>query len=341
MIGRLQDPTAGRVFLGGEDVTHVPPYRRDVNTVFQSYALFPHLTVEKNCRLRAAAAQGRPRRGAPPRGGGARAGAAAGPGPPPTRPAVPACAAAARRPRARAREPALRAAARRSCGALDLRPRKQLQIELSRIQRDVGVTFIHVTHDQEEAMSMADRIAVMNEGRIEQLGSATELYEQPRTEFVANFLGVEPASTAASCDATALWATSTPTGPGCACPSRAWQRGRHGRHAGGRAPGEDLAPRDRRAAARAGAWAPAQHPARPRDRRQLPGTSTSYVVRTDGGADVTVYAQNAGGSALETLGPGREVVLAWEPPHTFVVPKDRRLRTAARHPQPHRRGRLT
>jgi spermidine/putrescine transport system ATP-binding protein len=207
-------------------------------------------------------------------------------------------------------------------GALDLKLRKQLQIELSRIQRDVGVTFIHVTHDQEEAMSMADRIAVMNEGRIEQLGSATELYEQPRTEFVANFLGVSNLldGRLVQRDA-AVGHVETADGARLRVPVA-------------RLDGVDTA------AMRVGVRPEkirlhaTDAPPDPVDGRtpntlrgrvtdaSFLGTSTSYVVRTDGGADMTVYAQNAGASALETLGPGREVVIAWDPPHTIVVAKE-------------------
>ncbi len=165
MIGGFEDPTEGRVFLGGNDVTQHPPYRRDVNTVFQSYALFPHLTVEKNVafglerkkidkaevKQRAAEALDlvqlghlAKRKPAQLSGGQAQRVALAR--------------ALVNRPRALLLDEPL--------GALDLRLRKQLQIELKRIQQDVGITFVHVTHDQEEAMSMADTIAVMNGGKI-------------------------------------------------------------------------------------------------------------------------------------------------------------------------------
>src|SRR4051812_46067526 len=189
MIGGFEDPTSGRVYLGGNDVTNYPPYKRDVNTVFQSYALFPHLNVEKNVgfgleRKKVGKDEIRKRTGevlelvqlahlskrkpAQLSGGQAQRVALAR--------------ALVNRPRALLLDEPL--------GALDLRLRKQLQIELKTIQKDVGITFVHVTHDQEEAMSMADTIAVMNGGRIEQAGSASDLYERPRTAFVANFLGV-------------------------------------------------------------------------------------------------------------------------------------------------------
>src|SRR5688572_18662750 len=189
MIGGFEDPTSGRVYLGGDEVTQRPPYKRDVNTVFQSYALFPHLTVEKNVgfgleRKKVGKDELRRRVGEilelvqlgplakrkPSQLSGGQ------------QQRVALARALVNRPRALLLDEPL--------GALDLRLRKQLQIELKRIQQDIGITFVHVTHDQEEAMSMADTIAVMHSGRIEQAGSAADLYERPQTEFVANFLGV-------------------------------------------------------------------------------------------------------------------------------------------------------
>ena len=167
----------------------MPPYKRDVNTVFQSYALFPHLNVEKNVsfglerkKVSKADVQSRVNETLEmvQLGGYGRRKPAQLSGGQQQRVAL--ARALVNRPRALLLDEPL--------GALDLRLRKQLQIELKRIQQDVGITFVHVTHDQEEAMSMADTIAVMNEGRIEQAGGAADLYERPRTEFVANFLGV-------------------------------------------------------------------------------------------------------------------------------------------------------
>ena len=189
MIGGFEDPSEGVVYLGGQAVTDLPPYKRDVNTVFQSYALFPHLNVERNVafgleRKKVAKAEVTRRVAetlemvqlgplAKRRPGQLSGGQAQ---------RVALARALVNRPRALLLDEPL--------GALDLRLRKQLQIELKRIQQEVGITFVHVTHDQEEAMSMADTIAVMNKGRIEQAGSAEELYERPHTAFVANFLGV-------------------------------------------------------------------------------------------------------------------------------------------------------
>jgi spermidine/putrescine transport system ATP-binding protein len=304
--------------LGGVDVTDVPPYRRDVNTVFQSYALFPHLTVEQNvgfglqrkkvpkaeARVRVAEIlelvqlEGLGRRRPAQLSGGQQQ-------------RVALARALVNDPRALLLDEPL--------GALDLKLRRELQMQLSRIQREVGVTFVHVTHDQEEAMSMADLIAVMQDGRIEQLGPPEELYERPRTAFVAGFLGVSNLLDARIVARNGSVAeVETPEGARLHVPC-----GRLDGLAGsdvrvGVRPekitlrGEDVAAHDQTANALRG---------RVTDASFL-GVSTTYVVRTQGGTDLTVYAQNTGGAGLETLGPGREVVLSWEPPNTFVVAKE-------------------
>jgi spermidine/putrescine transport system ATP-binding protein len=189
MIGGFEEPTAGRIELGGADVAPLPPYKRDVNTVFQSYALFPHLSIFENVAF------GLRRRGV--RGGELR-----------TRVVealelVGLAGLERRKPRQLSGGQQQRIALARALvnrprvllldeplGALDLKLRKEMQLELKRIQNEVGITFVHVTHDQEEAMTMADRIVIMNSGHIEQLGTPSELYESPRTAFVAGFLGV-------------------------------------------------------------------------------------------------------------------------------------------------------
>jgi len=184
MIGGFEEPTEGRILLGDEDVVGLPPHRRDVNTVFQSYALFPHLTIWENVafglRRKRVGKQELERRVAE------------------AMELVDVTGLERRKPRQLSGGQQQRVALARALvnhprvllldeplGALDLKLRKQLQLELKRIQRDVGVTFVHVTHDQEEAMTMADRIAVMNRGRVEQQGTPTELYERPATAFVA------------------------------------------------------------------------------------------------------------------------------------------------------------
>jgi spermidine/putrescine transport system ATP-binding protein len=189
MIAGFEEPSEGTVFLDGEDVTGLPPFRRATNTVFQSYALFPHLSVERNVAF------GLQRRRVPreevrrrvaeelERVGLARE--------------------AKRKPRQLSGGQQQRVALARALvnrpavllldeplGALDLKLRKQLQVELKRIQQDVGITFVYVTHDQEEALTMSDRIAVMNHGVVEQLDDPEEIYERPRTTFVAGFIGV-------------------------------------------------------------------------------------------------------------------------------------------------------
>lgn len=186
MIAGLEEPSTGTVSLGDREVTHLPPYKRPVNTVFQSYALFPHLSIYENIAF------GLRRRGIKS-----------------VKKQVDEMLElvqlgqfAQRKPHQLSGGQQQRVAVARALinhpqvllldeplGALDLKLRRQMQLELKRIQTEVGITFVHVTHDQEEAMTMADTVAVMNGGRVEQLGAPAELYENPRTTFVANFLG--------------------------------------------------------------------------------------------------------------------------------------------------------
>ncbi len=186
MIAGLEEPTQGTINIGDTDITTQKPYRRNVNTVFQNYALFPHLTIFENVAF------GLRRRGIKDvksevlkalelvelahlaeRKPGQLSGG--------QQQRIAVARAIVNRPEVLLLDEPL--------GALDLKLRRQMQIELKRIQMEIGITFIHVTHDQEEAMTMADTIAVMNQGKIEQMGSATDLYESPKTAFVANFLG--------------------------------------------------------------------------------------------------------------------------------------------------------
>ncbi len=188
MLGGFAAPTQGEIRIRGEVVTTTPPYKRKVNTVFQSYALFPHLTVSENvgfglkmAKVKRSEAAGRvlealklvaldsfaDRYPAQLSGGQQQRVAVA---------------------RALVNQPAV-LLLDEPLGSLDLKLRKRLQVELSQIQREVGTTFVFVTHDQGEAMAMADRIAVMNEGRVEQVGTAREIYSQPASEFVAGFIG--------------------------------------------------------------------------------------------------------------------------------------------------------
>jgi spermidine/putrescine transport system ATP-binding protein len=186
MIAGLEEPTQGTINIGETDITTQKPYRRNVNTVFQNYALFPHLTIFENIAF------GLRRRGIKEVKNEVMAALEL----------VELAHLAERKPGQLSGGQQQRIAVARAIvnrpevllldeplGALDLKLRRQMQIELKRIQMEIGITFIHVTHDQEEAMTMADTIAVMNQGKIEQMGSATELYEAPKTAFVANFLG--------------------------------------------------------------------------------------------------------------------------------------------------------
>src|SRR5437660_2814093 len=189
MIGGFEQPTSGLIELQGQDVTWLPPYRRNVNTVFQNYALFPHLTIFENVAF------GLRRKRVPNADVRTRVHDMLA--------LVELAGYESRRPNQISGGQAQRVALARALinrpavllldeplGALDLKLRKQMQVELKRIQQEVGITFIYVTHDQEEAMTMSDRIAVMQRGRFEQLGDPESLYERPTTRFVAGFLGV-------------------------------------------------------------------------------------------------------------------------------------------------------
>ena len=188
MIAGFEQPTSGQIALYGQDVTNLPPYERPVNTVFQDYALFPHMSVGENVgyglMVRKVPKPERERRVAEAlamvqlAGYQARKPSQLSGG---QRQRVALARALINRPRVLLLDEPL--------GALDLKLRQQMQIELKTIQNEVGITFIFVTHDQEEALSMSDRIAVFNVGRIEQIGSPSELYERPRTPFVASFVG--------------------------------------------------------------------------------------------------------------------------------------------------------
>src|SRR5437016_2834173 len=189
MIAGFEEPDAGVVELGGRDVTRLPPYDREVNTVFQDYALFPHMTVAENVeygmRVQRAPKSDRAKRRADalemvrlsgfdsrtPRelSGGQRQ-------------RVALARAIVNRPRVLLLDEPL--------GALDLKLREQMQVELKTIQSEVGITFVYVTHDQDEALTMSNRIAVFNNGRIEQVGGPAEIYERPATPFVTGFVGV-------------------------------------------------------------------------------------------------------------------------------------------------------
>jgi spermidine/putrescine transport system ATP-binding protein len=316
MIGGFEDPTEGVVYLGGQAVTDLPPYKRDVNTVFQSYALFPHLNVERNVgfgleRRKVDRSEAKRRVGealelvqlgplAKRRPGQLSGG---------QQQRVALARALVNRPRALLLDEPL--------GALDLRLRKQLQIELKRIQQDVGITFVHVTHDQEEAMSMADTIAVMNHGRIEQAGTAEELYERPHTAFVANFLGISNLVDGRVAERGADLATVTTDDGTVHVPcARMDEAAGDAVRIGVRPEKIELVP------AADGV---------PVGRNALRGTVTDasflgvsiqYVITAPGGEELTVIAPNRDGAQPRSLGVGHEVLLTWDPQHTFVVARD-------------------
>lgn len=189
MIAGFEDVTSGTIRIGGDDVTRTPPHQRQVNTVFQDYALFPHLTIAENVayglKVRG---QGRAERDAAVSEAIAQVRLSHVAGRLPhqlsggQRQRIALARALILRPRVLLLDEPL--------GALDKQLREEMQIELKRIQREVGITFIFVTHDQEEALTLSDRVAVFNDGRIEQIGTAREVYEYPQTEFVARFLGL-------------------------------------------------------------------------------------------------------------------------------------------------------
>ncbi|MDQ5821573.1 MAG: ABC transporter ATP-binding protein [Actinomycetota bacterium] len=298
MIGGFEDPTAGTIYLGDRDVTGLPSYKRDVNTVFQSYALFPHLSIFDNVAF------GLRRNGVRGADVRRRVGEALE--------LVDLAGMEKRKPRQLSGGQQQRIALARALvnrprvllldeplGALDLKLRKQMQLELKGIQHEVSITFVHVTHDQEEAMTMADRIAVMHAGRIEQLGPPSELYESPRTAFVANFLGVSNLlrGTAAGPDIVRL-----DDGTELRVPVN----GRTGRVAVGirpeklRVDGEDAN----------------RLPGRVTESAYV-GVATQLIVTTAAGP-LTVYVQNTEPGARAPR-PGEPITLSFSPDATFVV----------------------
>jgi spermidine/putrescine transport system ATP-binding protein len=314
MIGGFEQPTDGRIELQGKDVTWLPAYKRNVNTVFQNYALFPHLTIFENVafglrRKKVGDADVKQRvtemlelvelpgyEGRKPSqisGGQAQRVALA---------------------RALVNRPAV-LLLDEPLGALDLKLRKQMQVELKRIQQEVGITFIYVTHDQEEAMTMSDRIAVMNKGRYEQLGEPEVLYERPRTRFVAGFLGVSnllPATRVGVDDAYATFRLAD--GSVVRVPASLVE-GRAASVALGVRP-EKIRMIETTKEVPAGL-------------NRVPGVvthasylgvSTQYVVTLSDGHRVTVFEQNVErATKAELWMAGEQVMLAWSPEHCFVV----------------------
>jgi putative spermidine/putrescine transport system ATP-binding protein len=291
MIAGFERPSAGRIELHGQEVEDLPPFERNVNTVFQDYALFPHMTVgdnvgygpmirkvpraERTERVAAALAMvrlaGYEKRKPSQLSGGQRQ-------------RVALARALINRPRVLLLDEPL--------GALDLKLREEMQIELKTIQREVGITFIYVTHDQEEALTMSDRIAVFNHGRIEQVGTPADVYERPATAFVAGFVGTSNLITGPAAEALL-----------------------------GRSGTFTVRPEKIRLAA-------AEDPVAPDEAAALGhveevvylGADTRYLVALDAGATLVVTQQNLATSSMEALAArGRAVRLVWKRQHILSV----------------------
>jgi putative spermidine/putrescine transport system ATP-binding protein len=291
MIAGFERPTEGRILLHGVDVTTEPPFNRDVNTVFQDYALFPHMSVgdnvayalrirkvprpERDRRVSEALAMvrlaGYERRRPSQLSGGQRQ-------------RVALARALVNRPRVLLLDEPL--------GALDLKLREEMQLELKAIQQEVGITFVYVTHDQEEALTMSDRLAVFSQGRIEQVGSPAEVYEQPATRFVAGFVGTSNLLTGAVAE-TVVGSAGTYT----------------------------VRPEKIRLADPDSPVAGDETTALGRIRTVVYlGPDTRYVVALDAGAELVVTEQNLTTSSMEALAAeGRRVRLLWKRHHNFAV----------------------
>jgi spermidine/putrescine transport system ATP-binding protein len=312
MIAGFEDPTEGRVLIDGDDVSGLPPYKRPTNTVFQSYALFPHLSVERNVAF------GLERKGVDKQETRSRVVEELE--------RVGLSGEAKRKPRQLSGGQQQRVALARALvnrpavllldeplGALDLKLRKRLQVELKGIQRDVGITFVYVTHDQEEALTMSDRIAVMNRGRVEQVAPPEEVYDRPETTFVAGFIGVSNLM-----------------------PGRVERSGSPGRvdldvGVAAEASVNGLVPGDRcHAVVRpekldihdAASAAPTDRPSVEGlvESSLYLGTATQVAVRLAGDVQMTVLVPNADEQARSAIpAPGSPVRLSWAPEHIHVV----------------------
>ncbi|HEV8490579.1 MAG TPA: ABC transporter ATP-binding protein [Candidatus Limnocylindrales bacterium] len=316
MVGGFEEPTSGTIELQGRDVTWLPPYRRNVNTVFQNYALFPHLSIFDNVAF--GLRRKRVRDADVKRRVGEMLELVELPGYERRKPSQLSGGQAQRVALARAliNRPAV-LLLDEPLGALDLKLRKQMQVELKRIQQEVGITFIYVTHDQEEAMTMSDRIAVMNRGRYEQLGDPESLYERPTTRFVAGFLGISNLlpgrleGAAGSDDRYAVLRLADDT-------TVRVPRGQ----TNGRATVEIGVRPEKIRMHSADAQIPSasnQLAGTVRDASYL-GVSTQYIVETRDGGLITVYEQNVERTVHGSLHrPGENVRLSWSPDHTFAV----------------------
>ncbi|MEZ5092210.1 ABC transporter ATP-binding protein [Nocardioides sp.] len=309
MVAGLEAPTGGTITLSGKDITHDKPYQRPVNTVFQNYALFPHLDIFENVAfgLRRRKQSGveqqvsdmldlvelttQARKKPAQLSGGQQQ-------------RVALARALINRPEVLLLDEPL--------GALDLKLRRSMQIEIKRIQTEVGLTFIHVTHDQEEAMTMADTVAVMNQGVIEQMGSPSELYENPRTTFVANFLGqsnlIEGRLTGRSADLVTVdmqgISVSIPADRSHADGELGWVGIRPEKVLIGD-PGEELD-------------APGNSiPGGVVTDASFVGVSTQYLVRMPWGQELQVFQQNTGHRKM--FRAGDPVELSWRPEYAFLL----------------------
>jgi putative spermidine/putrescine transport system ATP-binding protein len=292
MIAGFEEPDAGTVELAGEEVTGIPPYDRSVNTVFQDYALFPHMSVADNVeygmKVAGTSREERARRRDEAlemvrlTGYGDRRPSELSGG---QRQRVALARSIVNRPRVLLLDEPL--------GALDLKLREQMQIELKQIQGDVGITFIYVTHDQEEALTMSDRVAVFNEGRVEQVGPPAAVYEQPANAFVSDFVGV---SNVLERDG-----------------RRFTVRPEKVRLLDESETGDEMHTERGRISAVAYA-----------------GMITRYVVALDAGGELQVVRQNLETSSTEALeAMGQETLVGWRPEHTVAVPEQRERKGAA------------
>ena len=312
MVAGFERPTEGEIRIEGADVAALPPHRRPTNTVFQSYALFPHLSVADNV------AYGLRRKKVPKAEIAERVESELA--------RVGLSAEANRRPAQLSGGQQQRVALARALvnlpkvllldeplGALDLKLRKGLQVELKRIQREVGITFVYVTHDQEEALTMSDRIAVMNEGRIEQIGEPEDVYERPATTFVAGFIGVSnlmPATVTGNDEVrlaggATLSAPTPGLSPGQKCHAVVRPEKLHIDVAGeGGAPMSNGLPRVDGIV----------------ESSLYLGTATQIGVDLGDGVRMTVLVPNASEADRQRLpGGGAQVSLSWEPEHMHIV----------------------
>jgi spermidine/putrescine transport system ATP-binding protein len=309
MVAGLETPSSGTIMLAGEDITYTKPYQRPVNTVFQSYALFPHLDIYENIafglRRRKKSdvdTQVREMLDLVELGSQARKKPAQLSGGQQQRVAL---------ARALINSPEV-LLLDEPLGALDLKLRRSMQIELKRIQTEVGRTFIHVTHDQEEAMTMADTVAVMNAGVIEQMGAPTELYENPRSTFVANFLGqsnlIEGTVKSRAADLVTVDMhgidVSVPAERAHAPGERGWIGIRPEKVLIGDV-GEELD-------------APGNTiPGGVVSDVSFVGVSTQYLVRMPWGQELQVFSQNTGRHRIFAVGD--KVELSWRPEYAFLL----------------------